>query len=308
MGTPGLWIGFNICVLALLALDLFVFNRHAHAISLRGAALSSAIWVLLSLAFNVWIYRTHGGTPALEFFTGYLIEESLSLDNIFVFVLVFRAFGIKPQYQHRVLFWGILGAILLRGTMIAFSAVLVDRFEWILYLFGAFLIIVGLRMLFRGHQDFHPERNPILTWARRMFRMAEGDTGERFIVQQNGQWAITPLLLVLLVLEGTDLLFAVDSIPAVFGVTRDPFIVFSSNICAILGLRSFYFLLAGALPLFRYLDHGISAVLIFVGVKMLAEPWIHLPTLVSLGVVGGLLGTTMVASLIAVRGSKPTNA
>ena len=301
MGTPALWVGFNVCVLLILAIDLGLFNRKAHAITLREAAIWSAVWVTLSLGFNAWIFFAHGRQPGVEFLTAYLIEQSLSMDNIFVFLLIFRAFGIEPRFQHRVLFWGVLGAIILRGTMIALGTVLIQRFEWVLYIFGVFLLYVGAHMLIRGHEDFHPERNPLLRWARRVFPMAESTQNEHFIVQEKGRWAITPLFLTLLVVESSDVVFAVDSIPAVFGITREPFLVYTSNICAILGLRSFYFLLSGALSLFRYLDDGVSAVLIFVGIKMLVEPWIHISPMISLGVVAGLLGTAMVASIIAAR-------
>jgi tellurite resistance protein TerC len=303
MGTPALWVGFNLCVLIILAIDLGLFNRKAHAITLREAAIWSTVWVTLSLSFNVWIFLAHGRQPGIEFLTAYLIEQSLSMDNIFVFLLIFRAFGIEPRFQHRVLFWGVLGAIILRGTMIALGTVLIQRFEWVLYIFGVFLLYVGAHMLLRGHEDFHPERNPLLRWARRVFPMAENTQNEHFIVQEKGRWAITPLFLTLIVVESSDVVFAVDSIPAVFGITREPFLVYTSNICAILGLRSFYFLLSGALSMFRYLDDGVSAVLIFVGVKMLIEPWIHISPLISLGVVGGLLGTAMVASIISARRS-----
>jgi TerC family integral membrane protein len=303
MGTPALWVGFNLSVLLILAIDLGLFNRKAHAITLREAALWSAVWVTLSLSFNLWIFLAHGHQPGVEFLTAYLIEQSLSMDNIFVFLLIFRAFGIEPRFQHRVLFWGVLGAIVLRGTMIGLGTVLIQRFEWVLYLFGAFLLYVGAHMLIRGHEDFHPERNPLLRWARRVFPLAEETGNEHFFVLQNGRWAITPLFLTLVVVESSDVVFAVDSIPAVFGITREPFLVYTSNICAILGLRSFYFLLSGALSLFRYLDDGVSAVLIFVGAKMLVDPWLHLSPLVSLTVVGGLLGTAMLASIIAMRKS-----
>jgi tellurite resistance protein TerC len=301
MGTPALWVGFNLCVLLILAVDLGLFNRKAHAITLREAALWSATWVTLSLSFNAWIFLAHGRQPGIEFLTAYLVEQSLSMDNIFVFLLIFRAFGIEPRFQHRVLFWGVLGAIVLRGTMIGLGTVLIQRFEWILYLFGVFLLYAGLHMLIRGHKDFHPERNPLLRWARRVFPMAELEHHEHFIVKEQGRWAITPLFLTLVVVESSDVVFAVDSIPAVFGITREPFLVYTSNICAILGLRSFYFLLSGALDMFRYLDDGVSAVLIFVGAKMLVEHWIHLSPLVSLAVVAGLLGTAMVASLVVAR-------
>jgi tellurite resistance protein TerC len=306
MGTPTLWVGFNAAVLAMLALDLGIFHRHSHAVSLRGAAAWSAVWVSLSLGFNLWILRTQGAGPALEFFTGYLIEKSLSLDNLFVFLLVFRSFGVALQYQHRVLFWGVMGALVMRGALVGIGAALVARFAWILLVLGALLVIVGVRMLVRGRPDLHPERNPILRWLREIFPIAHGETGERFFVLENGRRAMTALFLALVVLEGADVIFALDSVPAVFGITRDPFLVYTSNVCAILGLRAFYFLLAGALPFFRYLNAGISAVLIFVGGKMLVEPWIRVSTQVSLTVVGALLGAAVAASFLAARASEST--
>lgn len=306
MGTPALWVGFNTAVLAMLALDLGIFHRHARAVSLRGAAAWSAVWVSLSLGFNLWILRAHEAGPALEFFTGYLIEKSLSLDNLFVFLLVFRTFGVELQYQHRVLFWGVMGALVMRGMFVGVGTVLVTRFAWILPVLGAFLVVVGARMLLRGHPDLDPGRSHVLRWVRRLFPVAQGDAGERFFVLENGRRAMTTLFLALAVLEGADVIFALDSVPAVFGITRDPFLVYTSNVCAILGLRAFYFLLAGALPFFRYLDAGISAVLIFVGGKMLVEPWIRVSTQVSLAVVGGLLGAALAASLLAARASEST--
>jgi tellurite resistance protein TerC len=307
MGSPELWIGFNLCVLAMLAIDLYGFNRHAHALSLREAALWSTVWVALSLGFDYWILRSHGVTPALEFLTGYLIEKSLSMDNILVFLLVFRAFGIEPRFQHRVLFWGVPGALALRGLLIALGVALIHQSAWILYIFGAFLVYAGMHLLIRGHKDFHPERNPLLAWARRNFRIGESREAH-FLVTENGRRAITRLFLVLVVIESTDLLFATDSVSAVFGITRDPFLVYSSNVCAILGLRAFYFLVAGVLPVFRYLDAGVSSVLIFVGAKMLADPWIHVPTYISLAVVGCLLAAAMAASVVSARTARPTSA
>jgi tellurite resistance protein TerC len=308
MGTPALWIGFNACVLALLALDLGILHRRARATSLREAAFWSAFWVALSLGFNLWILLAHGAAHAAEFFTGYLVEKSLSLDNIFVFLLVFRAFGIEPRFQHRVLFWGVMGALVMRGALIGIGAVLVNRFDWILVAMGAFLVVAGVRMLFHEHRELHPERNPFLRWARAFLPVAEGETGQRFFVRENGRLAITTLFLALLVLETADLIFAFDSVPAVFGITRDPFLVYTSNVCAILGLRAFYFLLAGALPYFRYINAGISAVLIFIGAKMVAEPWLPVPTSVSLAVVATLLGAAVAASLLAARRSETTHA
>lgn len=298
MGTPALWAFFNIYVLGALALDLGVFHRRARRSSLFEAAVWSAVWVLLSLAFDLWIFETRGRVPALEFLTGYVVEKSLSLDNIFVFLLVFRAFGVEPRLQHRVLHWGVLGALVLRGTMIAIGTALVQRFAWILYPFGAILLISGVRLLWRGHRDFQPERNPILQWARRVLPVSP-NAHESFFVKENGRKMATSLFLALIVLEVTDLIFAVDSIPAVFGITHDPFIVYTSNVCAILGLRAFYFLLAGALPYFRYLDAGISAVLIFIGGKMLAEPWFDLSTTTALSVICLIIFLAVGASILA---------
>lgn len=308
MGTPVLWIGFNACVLALLALDLGVFHRRARAVSLREAAVWSAFWVTLSLGFNLWILLAHGTQPAIEFLTGYVVEKSMSLDNIFLFLLVFRAFGIEPRFQHRVLFWGVLGALVMRGALIGIGTVLVSRFRWILVALGAFLVVAGVRTLFHEHREVHPERNRLLHWARTVFPIAQGDTGQRFFARENKRLAVTTLFLALLVLETADLIFALDSVTAVFGVTRDPFLIYTSNVCAILGLRALYFLLAGALPYFRYINAGISAVLIFIGAKMIAEPWLPVPTSVSLAVVAALLGAAMAASLLAARRSETTHA
>jgi TerC family integral membrane protein len=301
MGTPALWAIFNACVLGALAIDLGIFHRRAHQVSISEAAVWSAVWVLLSLAFNLWILETHGQAAALEFFTAYLVEKSLSLDNIFIFALVFRAFGVESRFQHRVLHWGLLGALTLRGAMIGIGTALVRRFTWVLYPFGAFLFVSGVRMLWRGQHDFHPERNPVLRWARRVLPVSPKHMHESFFVLENGRRMVTPLFLALLVLEISDLLFAVDSIPAVFGITRDPFIVYTSNVCAILGLRAFYFLLAGALSYFRYFDAGLSAVLIFIGGKMLAEPWLHLSTPVALGVISMIMGIAIGASIVAAK-------
>jgi tellurite resistance protein TerC len=307
MGTPALWAVFNASVLGALALDLGIFHRRAQRISFPEAAVWSTVWVVLSLAFNLWIFETHGRVPALEFLTGYVVEKSLSLDNVFVFLLVFRAFGVEPPLQHRALHWGLLGALILRGAMIGIGTALVQRFAWVLYPFGAFLLISGMRLLWRGQRDFRPEHNPILRWARRVLPISPKHAPQTFFVVEDGRRMATSLFLALLVLEITDLFFAVDSIPAVFGITRDPFIVYSSNVCAILGLRAFYFLLAGALPYFRYLDAGISAVLMFMGGKMLAEPWFHLPTLQALGVICLIVGVAVVASIFATKRNNQTD-
>ena len=301
VGTPWLWIGFNLFVLLMLALDLGVFHRRARAISLREAAAWSVVWVAVSLAFNLGLLHWYGRTPALEFFTGYLIEKSLSVDNLFVFVLLFRYFAVEPRHQHRVLFWGILGALLMRGAMIAVGVALIRRFEWVLYLFGAFLVYAGLKMILRKDEHVHPERNPILRWARKFLPMTKEYVGQKMFVRSEGVWRATPLFLVLVVVETTDLAFALDSIPAIFAITRDPFIVYTSNVFAILGLRAFYFLLAGVLPYFRYLGTGLSLVLIFIGAKMLGEHWLRVPTHIALAVVAAILSVAVIASIVAAQ-------
>jgi tellurite resistance protein TerC len=304
MGTPALWIIFNAGVLFLLVLDLGVFNRRAHEVSIRQAAVWSVFWVSVSIAFNLWIFHAHGGEKALQFFTGYIIEQSMSVDNVFIFILVFRSFGVERRYQHRVLFWGIIGALVLRGTMIGLGTALIRKFEWALYVLAAFLVVAAIRMLFRKETEPHPERSRLLRWAQKIFPVSHDYHGQKLWIREAGKLMATPLLLVLLVIEATDFVFALDSIPAVFGVTRDPFIVYSSNICAILGLRAFYFLLAGVLPAFRYLDEGLSVVLLFVGVKMLAAHWVEIPTAIALGIIAAILAISILASIIAMKMEK----
>jgi TerC family integral membrane protein len=305
MGTWTLWIAFNAGVALFLLFDLGLFHRQAHTISLREAAIESAVWVALSVGFGLWILTSHGRGPGLEFFTGYVIEKSLSVDNVFVFILIFQYFRVDARYQHRLLFWGVLGALIMRGVMIGAGAVLVHRFEWILYLFGAFLLYGGFK-LFGVDHAVHPEKNPILHWAQKILPVSKNDAGPRLFVREGSHWLATPLLLVVIVLETTDLVLAADSIPAVFGITRDPFIVYTSNVCAILGLRAFYFLLAGILPYFQYLDEGLAIVLMFIGAKMLVEPWVHIATGISLAIVGTVIVASVVISIIAARRS-PTN-
>jgi tellurite resistance protein TerC len=304
MGTPALWIIFNAGVLLLLVLDLGILNRRAHDVSMREAAAWSVFWVAISIAFNLWILHAHGGEKALQFFTGYLIEQSMSVDNIFIFILVFRSFGVERQYQHRVLFWGILGALILRGTMIGLGTALIRKFEWALYVLAALLVVAAMRMLFRKETEPHPERGRLLRWAQKIFPFTHNYHGQKFWIREAGKRMATPLLLVLLVVEVTDFVFALDSIPAVFGVSRDPFIVYSSNICAILGLRAFYFLLAGFLPAFRYLDEGLAVVLLFVGVEMLGAHWVQVSTEMTLGIIAGILTISVLASIIALRREK----
>jgi len=293
------WILFNLFVVAMLALDLGVFHRHAHVVKMKEALLWSGFWILLSLLFNVVVYFWKGPQPALEFLTGYLIEKSLSVDNIFVFVMLFSYFRVPPQYQHRVLFWGILGALILRGILIAVGAVLISRFEWVIYLFGLFLIYTGIKMAMQKEHGVDPAHNPVVKWFRKFVPITKYYCGQRLVVGKMGKLMATPLMLVLITVELTDVMFALDSIPAIFAVTRDPFIVYSSNVFAILGLRALYFALAGVVHKFIYLKYGLGVVLSFVGVKMLLSHTAYaIPTGVALGVVGGLIALSIVASLL----------
>jgi len=299
MGTPLQWLAFNLFVLGAIALDLAVFHRRPHKISLREALIWSLVWVGLSVVFGLGILHYFGEQRSLEFLTGYLIEKALSVDNLFLFLVIFRAFQVDDRIQHRVLEWGILGALAMRALMIAAGAALVERFSWILYVFGAFLIYAGLHMLFAKKEEVHPERNAILRIAGRYLRVTRDYHGEKFFVSKGGQLFATPLFLVLLIVEITDVTLAVDSIPAVFGITHDPFIVYTSNVFAILGLRALYFLLAGILGRFRFLTAGLSFVLAFIGAKMIAEPWLHIPVQIALPIVGGILLVALAASLLA---------
>jgi tellurite resistance protein TerC len=297
------WAGFNVVVLAILALDLAVLHRKESKVSLKEAATWSGVWVALSLSFAFAIYRTMGSESGLEFLTGYLIEYALSVDNIFVFVLIFSYFSVPEKYQHRVLFWGIIGALVLRGVMIVAGSALVTRFAWTLYIFGAFLVFTGLRMaLQKEDPPYNPERDPVLRLARRVVPVTPDYRGDKFFVREPDtagkiRYAATPLFIVLLIVDTTDIIFATDSIPAIFAVTRDTFIVYTSNICAVLGLRALYFLVANVVDKFVYLKLGLSIVLVFIGAKMLLEPFIHLPIIAALGAVGVILGTSIVASL-----------
>jgi tellurite resistance protein TerC len=301
------WVGFNVVVLAILALDLGVLHRKSEKVSLKEAAIWSGVWVALSLSFAFAIYRTMGRQSGLEFLTGYLIEYALSVDNIFVFVLIFSYFSVPEKYQHRVLFWGIIGALVLRGVMIVAGSALVARFSWTLYIFGAFLVFTGLKMaLQKDEAVYNPERDPVLRLSRRLMPVTTDYRGDKFFVREpdaSGRMrtAATPLFIVLMIVDTTDIIFATDSIPAIFAVTRDPFIVYTSNICAVLGLRALYFLLANVVDKFVYLKLGLSLVLIFIGAKMLLEQLIHIPISASLGVVGVVLGTSILVSLKSPR-------
>ncbi len=295
-----LWIVFNIFVLGMLAIDLGVFHRKAHAVAPREATTWCFVWITLGLLFNAGIYLWLGSEPALEFFAGYLIEYSLSVDNIFVFILILSYFAVPGAYQHRVLFWGILGALVMRGIFIGTGALLLQHFHWVIYIFGAFLVFTGIKMFTQDETAVHPENNPVIKALRRFMPLSSRYEGQCFFVKLDGRWAATPLFVVLLVVESTDLIFAVDSVPAIFAVSGDPFIVYTSNVFAILGLRSLYFLLAGVMDLFVYLRHGLGFVLGFVGIKMLLVDIYKIPIGASLGVVAGILALSIVASL-AVR-------
>ncbi len=305
------WVGFHAVVFVLLALDLGVFHRSAHEVQVKEAAIWTVVWITLSLGFNLGLYAWLGPQAGLSFLTGYLIEYSLSIDNIFIFVLLFSFFRVPPAYQHRVLFWGILGALIMRGSMILLGAALLTQFEWIIYIFGAFLVYTGLRMFFSrdAEEDIHPEGNLLVRVVRRFLPITKEMRGPHFFVREQGKLMATPLLLVLLIVESTDLIFAVDSIPAIFGITRDPFIVYTSNVCAILGLRSLYFLLAGVMDKFHYLKTGLAVILTFVGMKMLWPEITYLvlhkrydiPNALSLGVIVATLAVAVIASFIRAR-------
>jgi TerC family integral membrane protein len=310
--TPWHWAGFILCVLFFLGLDLGVFHRGSHVVKFKEALAWSALWFALAMLFAGAMAHWRGREEAVQFTTGYLIELSLSLDNILVIALIFSAFRVPPQFQHRVLFWGILGALVMRGAMIAVGAALIREFSWVLYVFGIFLIFTGIKMLFAGEQTVEPEKNLALRLVRKFFSVTQNFEGQKFFSRLDNRFVLTPLALVLVLVETTDLIFAVDSVPAVFSITKNAFIVFTSNVFAILGLRSMYFLLAGALGYFRYLKFGLSVVLIFVGAKMLLDPhghepkWFQLeiPTTVSLLIVAAILLIAIALSVTAARKEK----
>lgn len=310
------WVGFLLCIVVFLALDLGVFHRHARVVKFKEAIGWTALWVTVSLLFGLIIAPNvvSGWTKreTLEFITGYIIELSLSMDNVFVIALIFGYFGIPRLYQHRVLFWGIVGAVLMRGIMITAGTALVRKFDWLLYVFGLFLFFTGLRMVFSPSVSVHPERNIVLRLARRFFPVTHELSGQRFVTMQSGKRVLTPLALVLVMVETTDLIFAVDSIPAIFGVTTKPFIVFTSNIFAVLGLRSLYFVLASAIEYFRYLKVGLALVLMFIGAKMLLDPHEHepiwfqveIPISLSLLIVGVIVLSSIAVSVMAAQREK----
>jgi tellurite resistance protein TerC len=294
-----LWIGFNLFVLAMLALDLGVFHRKAHIVSLKESLSWTIVWITMAMLFNAGVWYYSGFDKALEFFTGYLIEKSLSVDNVFVFALLFSYFAVPLKYQHKVLFWGVIGALIMRAAMILAGAALITRFAWIIYIFGAFLILTGIKMILKREEEIHPERNPVVRLFKKIMPVTSDYRGQRFFVIENGVRMATPLFVVLLLVEISDVIFAVDSIPAIFAVTADTFIVFTSNVFAILGLRSLYFALAGVMDKFHYLKIGLGVVLTFVGIKMMLShtAW-KIDTIVSLGVIVLILASAVALSLL----------
>jgi tellurite resistance protein TerC len=311
------WLAFGAFVIVLLVLDLVVFHRDSREPTLRESAVWTVVWCLIALGFNGLIWRWRGSEAAVQFFTGYLVEWTLSMDNVFVFAVIFSFFRVELKYQYRVLFWGILGAIVMRLSFVLLGTALIDRFDWIMPLFGLILVYSGIKLCLQQENDFDPENNLLRRVATKMLPVASGDFGERFFVRQQGRLAITPLFLVLLVVESTDVIFAVDSVPAIFIITKDPFIVFTSNIFAILGLRALYFLLAGVMDLFRYLKYGLAAILVFLGLKMIIEYVGHqffgleghlVSPLMSLLIIVVILAAAVGASLKAGTGDKPEEA
>ncbi len=282
----------------MLAVDLGVFHRKAHEVNVREALAWTAVWITLALLFDLGVYFWRGPADAMSFLTGYLIEKSLSVDNIFIFVLIFSFFRVDPRYQHKVLFWGILGALVMRALFIFTGITLIQKFHWVIYVFGAFLVFTGIRMAFQHDREIHPEKNPVFRAFRRLVPVTEDYRGDRFFVRENAHSLATPLFVVLIFIETTDIVFAVDSIPAIIAITRDPFIVYTSNVFAILGLRALYFALAGTIKIFRFLNYGLSAILTFIGGKMLIADIYDIPVLISLAVVAGILALSVVASVM----------
>lgn len=293
-----LWIGFNVFVLIMLALDLGVFHRKAHEVNIKEALIWSIVWIALALIFNYGVYEYMGKAKALEFFTGYVIEKSLSVDNIFVFILVFSFFKVPAKYQHKVLFWGILGALVMRVILIFSGVALLTKFHWLIYVFGAFLIFTGIKMLVQKDSHVEPDKNILVRLFKKFYPVTNQYHGDKFFVKLDGKRLATPMFVVLLVIEFTDLVFAVDSIPAILAITQDTFIVYTSNVFAILGLRSLYFALAGVMKYFRYLKIGLSVILVFVGIKMMIVDFFKFPTILSLGIIIGILIISVLASIV----------
>ncbi len=296
------WIGFNAAVLVLLVLDLTVFNAKQRTASMLESILTTLVWVTLAIGFGCWVTWEEGWEKGSEFFAGYVIEYSLSVDNLFLFVMIFASFKVVPEQQRRVLFWGVIGALIMRGIMIGAGAALLNAFDWIIYVFGAYILYAGVGMLRHDHDaEINVEKHWVMRLSRRFLPMSQANDGGHFVVREEGRIKFTALFIVLLMVELTDLVFALDSIPAIFGVTKDPFIVYTSNVCAILGLRSLYFVLAGAVKNLVYLHLGLAFVLIFIGLKMVCGGFFHVSTVASLSIVGSILGISIVASLLKTR-------
>ena len=292
-----IWVLFNVFVLTMLFLDLAVFHRRSHEVKIKEALLWSAVWITIALIFNVIVYFWQGTDHALKFLTGYLIEKSLSVDNLFVFIMIFSYFAVDAKYQHKVLFWGILGALIMRAIFILTGVVLINKFHWVIYIFGVFLIFTGIKMAKKHGPEVRPEKNPLLKLLRKFLPVTKTFENDRFLVKKSGKVYATPLLVVLVVVESTDLIFAVDSIPAILAVTTDPFIVYSSNVFAILGLRALYFALAGFIQKFRFLHYALATMLIFVGIKMLIADIYKIPIAIALGAVAGIMLASILASI-----------
>lgn len=295
------WIGFIVLIFILLALDLGVFHRKAHVIKMKEAILLTLFWISISVIFNIWIYFQFGEQKAFEFLTGYVIEKALSVDNLFVFLMVFSYFHVPSIYQHKILFWGIIGALVMRAIFIATGVTLIEQFHAVIYIFGAFLVITGIKMALMGDKKIEPEKNPVLKFLRKVIPVTEDYHDDKFFIKRAGKYFATPLFVVLVVVESTDVIFAVDSIPAILSITTDPFIVYTSNVFAILGLRALYFALAGVMPMFYYLNYGLSAILVFVGTKMLISDFFKVPIMVSLGVVAAILIASVALSVMRAR-------
>lgn len=298
IATVYVWIGFIAFVLLMLALDLGIFHRKSHEVKIKEALIWSAVWISMAMVFNYGIYVYMGEVKAIEFLTGYVIEKSLSIDNLFVFIMIFSYFNVDKKYQHKVLFWGILGALIMRSVFIFAGVALINKFHWIIYIFGAFLIFTGAKMLFQKDEKMDPNKNPLVRLFKRFYPVTEMMHGDRFFVKINAKTVATPLFVVLLLVEFTDLIFAVDSIPAIMAITSDPFIIFTSNVFAILGLRALYFALAGITQYFHYIKYGLSAILVFVGLKMVMVDFYKIPVMISLFTILGILAISVVASLV----------
>ncbi|MEX0647767.1 MAG: TerC family protein [Balneolaceae bacterium] len=292
-----LWIIFNLFIIAMLVVDLMVFNRKPHEISIRESLVWTGIWILLSIIFGIGLYFYMSPEASLDYFTGYLIEKSLSVDNIFVFLLIFTYFGVETKYQHKVLFWGIFGALVFRLVFIFVGVALLEQFHWIIYLFGAFLVFTGIKLGLEKDKEFHPEKNPLLMLTRRFIPITKNFYGQQFFIKRGKRLIATPMFIVLVVIETTDIIFALDSIPAIMAITRDTFIIYSANAFAILGLRALYFALSGVMRLFHYLHYGLALILVYIGVKMLIESFVEIPTLITLGVIVFTLTVSVLLSI-----------